>query len=366
MTGNLRTLQVHDRRQGFALLMVLMLIVSASVIGGSYLYAASVQTASAQNLLLATRAQYLAESGMMHGLYELQNNPRTLGSESSPVGPYHADSTANWYKFYTNGTGRPWEYRITGIGGVGSLTQTSSAVVQVISDYEKKVQVLNPRHWWRLGDTGWVAVDEKGLRHGVYSNGTKWGEGGAILGDSDTGAEFDGYDDYINLGNMDLSGSQLTIACWAMLDDWDTTDGRLISKAYGIYTWEHYWMLSTYSGKGLRFRLRLGSGAVYELKSADSTITPREWFFAVATYDGTRMRIYLNGKIVASMYATGLINTNAYVNAWIGGNPSGAFARPWDGRIDDMFICNYALSDSQIKDLYNARVPRVETVSWGQ
>jgi len=283
--------KVGHNHKGFALLLVLILIVTASVVGMSYLYGASVKTASAVNLVLACRARYLAESGLAHGLLALQDNPAAQGSSQSPVGPYFADNTADTYVFYIESVGSPGLFRVTATGTVGNITQSVS--VQISNEYAQKVSDLGPVFWWRLGDTDSTAIDQTGANDGQYENGVTQGAGGAIIGDYDTAADFDGYGDYVDLNKMDLYGNGCTIAAWARLDDWDYNDGHMISKSNGDRRDDHYWAILTKGDHKLRFYLRAGdSSDAKEVKPGTGDVEAGQWFFVVGTYDGSKMRLY--------------------------------------------------------------------------
>ncbi|RPI64112.1 MAG: hypothetical protein EHM48_01360, partial [Planctomycetaceae bacterium] len=73
--------------------MVMILVVLAVILGTTYLSIASVKLASADNYVCASRAKYLAESGLEHAMYILQTDPAQFtGSNTKPLGPYYLDS----------------------------------------------------------------------------------------------------------------------------------------------------------------------------------------------------------------------------------------------------------------------------------
>ena len=75
-------------------------------------------------------------------------------------------------------------------------------------------------------------------------------------------------------------------------------------------------------------------------------LAPRAYL--VSTYDGSTLRLYLNGREVAQTAATGKIDLNGYpieIAASAGGSV-------WDGTIDEPAIYNATLSPSQIADHY--------------
>jgi len=218
---------------------------------------------------------------------------------------------------------------------VGGLTRTSVSLVG----------------WWRLDENnGLTATDTAGSNDGTLVNGPKWRP---LEGKTHGALAFDGSDDRVDLGTIDVKGdSGLTIIFWFKADDFDTPDARFISKATGIENDHHYWMVSTFDEKALRFRLKT-DGLTDILISDPDEIQLGQWYHVAATYDGSKMRIYKNAIEIASRDKSGNINTNASVSAAIGNQPSSAGSKPFDGLIDDIRIYNRALSASEIQKLMN-------------
>lgn len=210
-------------------------------------------------------------------------------------------------------------------------------------------------HWEFDAGVGNTAVDSVGSRDGTLSSGATWG--GTSVDGSPSRLVLDGVNDVVSLGAFDLQGSALTIACWFRADDFDQIDGRLISKATGPQTAEHYWMLSTMfhpynsptGNEHLRFRLRTG-GTTTTLIGTGSVISAGQWIHAAAVYDGATMRLYQDGDLVGSVAKSGTISTNPGVPVAIGNQPAGA-GRPFDGNIDDMRIYDRALTAAEIQAL---------------
>jgi hypothetical protein len=358
-----------SRAGGFALLMVLMLITVAAVVGVSYLYGAQVKTASTCNLMLASQARYLAESGLQHGLYALQTSAVPFGSQAAPNGPYHIEAEDGGYVFYITSTATPTEYRIVATGTTEGITQTVAMTVRLTCDYAEKMTDLTPRFWWRLGDAGLTAVDEQGSNDGAYVNAVTRGAEGAFLGDTDTAAEFRGSNDYVNLGQMTaLDDTGLSFGCWARADAWASANPRLMSRSSGT-TWDlRRWELSVTSTRKLRFTLRLDD-FVYEM-FGNTSIQLGEWFFVVATFnkDARQMRLYMNGEPDGTWNGTldAHVNDIDTLEVWIGDCPSLPGQRPWEGPIDEVFIAskNATLTPEQVKELYDASIPNVEIISW--
>ena len=109
----------------------------------------------------------------------------------------------------------------------------------------------------------------------------------------------------------------MSITLWMKADDFDVTDARLISKAKGTLSSDHYWMISTINATGLRFRLKAG-GSTKTLSTSVGQIVTGEWHHVAATYDGANMRIFVDGAPAASVPKTGLLVSSATAAAAIG------------------------------------------------
>lgn len=170
---------------------------------------------------------------------------------------------------------------------------------------------------------------------------------------------FDGRNDYVNVGAIDVPGKALTLAAWAestKLNNCGYNDCRIISKATGTAEGDHYWMVSTVKvGNKTRLRFRLKTrGRTTTLIASSGDLQNGVPFHVAAVYDGMAMRLYKDGVEVGSRRKTGPVDTNSRVKAWIGGNPNDARSRPWKGIIADVKVFQKALSVSAIRDLIDS------------
>jgi len=74
------------------------------------------------------------------------------------------------------------------------------------------------------------------------------------------------------------------------------------------------------------------------------------WYHIVGTYDGIKMRIYVNGVEKGSDNLSGNIAASSMNIGW------GQDDRFWKGIIDEVRIYNRALSASEILERYNAGI----------
>jgi hypothetical protein len=93
---------------------------------------------------------------------------------------------------------------------------------------------------------------------------------------------------------------------------------------------------------------------------SSQVIPSNEWSFLVATYDGTGMKIYINGVLAAETnYSGGIFpgNSDLSIAAFpIGGIPFASAVWPYLGLIDELSLYNRALDPNQVLAIYNADV----------
>lgn len=76
-------------------------------------------------------------------------------------------------------------------------------------------------------------------------------------------------------------------------------------------------------------------------------INDNQWHHIVAGYDGSKMYLYVDGKLDVSKSVSGSMNVSGS-NVYIGGGPTQSF----NGLIDDARIYDYGLSANEVKTLY--------------
>ncbi|MHC4207669.1 MAG: LamG-like jellyroll fold domain-containing protein, partial [Planctomycetota bacterium] len=188
--------------------------------------------------------------------------------------------------------------------------------------------------------------------------------GDAIFADSVDGMalDFDGIDDVVELGKIDVIG-QITLAAWIKADDFEINDARIIAKANEWGGNDHWWMLSTISETSLRFRLKTDDGQETATLISEAVLEAGVWAHVAVTWDGGMMRIYKDGVEIASQEKGGsAVAVDPNISAAIGSQPSDAFASDpshvakfFDGLIDEVGIYERALSEGEILYLAGER-----------
>ncbi len=357
-----------EKTKGFALALVLITVSVATVIGMGYMYAATLRASGTGNLALSFRARYLAESGAQHALYSLRCDFDSVAGSSvgNAMGPYYVDGGEDSYGFYAIADGSGG-YDIVSAGTAeGEITQSVTMTTQVTNLYSQQVISYSPLAYWRLGDAmGAWAIDVMANYHGVYANGVSRDQPGSLPGDNNGSAGFDGLNDLVDVGNIDVNGASVTFLAWFKVDDWDFDEYHIISKATSADPGDRYWVLGVEPDEGthrLFFEMRL-DGTLRDVDGDSDDIQAGEWIFAAAVCHGAEMVLYQNAEVVDTENISGAIDANNLVSAWIGVSP-GSMYNPFDGLIDEVAIIPSALTAEQIQQLYELRRPNVKVTGW--
>jgi hypothetical protein len=220
------------------------------------------------------------------------------------------------------------------------------------SAYGLAVADAGPIGWWKLDETsGSVAADASGGGNpGAIGSGVTLGVPGA----DGTAFSFNPYDFSsrvtVPYGSGDLAPAttQITASAWVNPDGGCFGQCAVVSNEGfpGDNTWGYglrvinggymlQWCWGTQDGPG-----DCAYGA-YAFPNGT-------WTSIVGTYDGSVLRAYVNGMLVATnVNAFPALNTSR--DLVIGQLPSGQL--PWSGAIDDVRIYDRVVSDTQLKQL---------------
>ena len=191
--------------------------------------------------------------------------------------------------------------------------------------YHHAMLALQPDAYWRLDEVSGVAAinaANPGTYDGVYApnTGGVWtggtlGQAGALAGDADKAALFDGSNGYVNCGDV-LAMERTDVfsfAFWVRRSD-DATNRVVISKMedYGNFRGWYVGSIGATEGADLTFILRSNIAVedyIQVTTIGDVFTAAAGWQFWAITYDGSSsssgITIYLNAVPVAFHVVTG-------------------------------------------------------------
>ena len=170
---------------------------------------------------------------------------------------------------------------------------------------------------------------------------------------------FDKVDDFVVLENASqyFSGTtQLSITGWFYCDALAYGQGYMGFRI-GSGTAEFY--LIQLNNGVMECRLKTTSG-LYEYVAPANTAIPQVWQHLAWIYDGTSIKLYVNGALKGSATATGVFQ-GANVPFGIGKSILGGFNFVYGGRIDEVSAWNKALTQAEVQDLMENELTGNET-----
>lgn len=140
---------------------------------------------------------------------------------------------------------------------------------------------------------------------------------------------------------------QISISVWVKADDQIDGWSAILSK-WNTNSYSPHGYYLGINPVGLRLRWNLSSN-ILEL---DTSFPLNRWTHIVATYDGTNMKLYLDGELVDQLPFSGFIDI-VDVPLRIGSQSdySDSFSG-FHGAIDDVLIYNRALDEVEVERLY--------------
>jgi nitrous oxidase accessory protein NosD len=194
--------------------------------------------------------------------------------------------------------------------------------------------------YWKFDEgSGTIAGDSADENDGTFLAGPSWTNGkvGGAL-------NFDGVDDYVHIPNSPslVIADEITLEAWIYVPTGATGDRTIVNK------YAAYWL--KIENDILRFSLIIMGD--WRSCFIPWTIVD-DWAHVVGTYDGSIMKLYVNGVKVDEKSQTGTIATPAG-DARIGCIDNyGVDARFFEGKIDEVAIYDRPLTLEEIEQHYN-------------
>lgn len=253
--------------------------------------------------------------------------------------------------FYARGE---WFWVAALVLGTGLAAPTVFAGDQ----YAATILADSPVGYWRLGesDPSMPAADATGNGNdGTYFGGVMLGQPGAIVGDPDTAAAFDGSSAFVDIpstpgGTFDLTAN-FSLEAW-VINNGQNPDihlGRIVANG-GIGLRGYGWGILPNN------EVRYTTWGILDFDSR-LTIVPQDsaWHYLALTFDNTATAyFYLDGQLTDTITdPQARLARSSEFDLIIGDTPTG-LQEFYNGTIDEVAIYNYVLTADQIAAHFQA------------
>lgn len=184
------------------------------------------------------------------------------------------------------------------------------------------------------------------------NNLTSYGGVSYATGKKNYAASFDGTDDYFTGSNdsslLDLK--QITCSIWVKFNSLPST-----GETYMIFEKSSSFRISVGDTHGFSFVVNTSNNSWYSTGTKAQTdpdyISTDTWYHVVGVYDGSYVKLYINGSLVATgdqAISGPIVSKGSGLNI---GDYAGHYL---DGYLDEAQIYNYGLNATQVSNLYNS------------
>ncbi|MEV8513211.1 LamG-like jellyroll fold domain-containing protein [Dactylosporangium sp. NPDC051484] len=240
--------------------------------------------------------------------------------------------------------GTTYQYRVAAADPSGNVSAYSNTATVTISAAPAQPSGLVAGYTFDAG-TGTTVTDVSGNGNTGTISGATWDAGGRFGG----ALKFNGSSDAVKVpssASLNLS-AELTLAAWvkpaASQQGWRT----IMQKE------NEAWFLDASSGAG---PLR-PAGGVTGANNTNAIVTGptasplNQWTHVAMTYNGTALKLYVNGTQVATNPKSGALQQTSNPLSIGGNTPYGEY---FAGLLDDVRVYNRALSDTELQTIMNS------------
>ncbi len=150
--------------------------------------------------------------------------------------------------------------------------------------------------------------------------------------------------------NLDISkfnSTAFSFSCWIYISSWNSSYDAILSIANGT-GWNSSRATLSRNNTASTLTWNIANGSTSQRISSNTNISLNTWTHIATTYDGIKLRIYINGILDKEGAADLSINyvSNFYLGTWNGGT-----SYPFNGKLNDVRIYNHCLSSKEVEEI---------------
>jgi PKD repeat protein len=253
--------------------------------------------------------------------------------------------------------GAPGTYRVAlTVTDSRGATATASRAISVASTgtvggaYSQAVIDSGAQNYWRLGEASGPAYDSAGTADLAVGSGVTRGAAGAIVGDPDQAATFDGTGQGLAATQTAVPGPNVfSIEAW--FNTTTTAGGKIVGFGNQSSGDSNNYDRHVYMDESGRLSFGVYNGDLSIVQSGTG-LNDGHWHHVVASLSSAGMALSVDGQLVDSR--SDVTVAQAYSGYWrIGGDSSWAGANYFAGVVDDVAIYPAALSSATVAQHYS-------------
>jgi len=192
---------------------------------------------------------------------------------------------------------------------------------------------------WLFNDKNDVGKDSsKNGNNGDVGGKPEWTDKGKF----DGGLHFDATDDLIKVP-MTIDYKEITVMVWVS-EEGSPVRPRIVSNDHTDVSNKGFQLMYNTAGSGSWFDI--GTGGTHVEAQFAYVAKVGEWYHYTGTYDGSKLKAYINGEMKVEMSASGAI-ADSGIDVHIGSSTYG-FSDGLKGVLDEVAIFNKALNADDI------------------
>ncbi|OGS34324.1 MAG: hypothetical protein A2474_07610, partial [Elusimicrobia bacterium RIFOXYC2_FULL_34_12] len=206
---------------------------------------------------------------------------------------------------------------------------------------------------WRFEENaGTTASDSSGNNNsGTLTNSPQW-----VTGITGNALQFNG-GNYVSIADSSSLNpvTALTMEAWFKKTE-DVSYQRVLGKS-NYPNWDY----AIFFGNTGSLQACIGIGGSLKYSTITPALSVGTWYHVAVTYEGTAIRLYINGELQGTTSASGNIDNHGTTLCI--GKDGGSGGNNFSGIIDEVKIYNRALTASEVLAEYNSAIPDATTPS---
>jgi hypothetical protein len=216
-----------------------------------------------------------------------------------------------------------------------------------------------PTAYWNFDSTSAnTYYDVTGHGYNALSTGTGLSCVPGVLGNA-LSCPSSGFEITVANSKDSFAFKKFTVESWYYASSIPTNGQlKILNFDYLVSGVRNGWTFCIVEGGYADFTLSSADGGQWVNAQSLTAVTPNKWYHIAGSYDGSNLRIYVNGILESTVpYSGGVIPCGIDARLGCQRLMDGTVRFEANGKIDELKVYNYALSSSSILSHYNAIVP---------